>query len=198
METHHRIANSLQLVLTFLALQERETADDSVKRILKAASSRIAAIGQVQRALLCGGGYSVDIGSFLESLCADVQTLTGLRISTQLADIELDAKQAQHVGIAINELLLNAAQHPPDGAEPDPGEKIAVTCELEDGFVIATVSDRARRLPKVFRPGADASVGAIVLRSAIQQLGGQLTFPSADGATARLRFPIDQQGLDVI
>ena len=188
-EINHRIANSLQLVATFLSLQQREVADAAAKQVLKAASTRVAAICKVQRALMQSGGGSVDLLSFVGALCADVQTLTGLRISAQIDDVALDPARAQHLGVAINELLINAAKH----AYGEHGGEVVVTCKRSPrGFLLVTVTDQGQGLPGDLDRETDVSIGMTILRSAARQLQGELTFRSGRGVTAKLKFPMQR------
>jgi two-component sensor histidine kinase len=188
LEANHRIANSLQLVSTFLSLQERETVDSAAKRALAAAAARVAAVGRFQRALLNVDQDRIDLRPFLESLCADMRVVTGLSISVSIDSVRIDPNSARYVAVALNELILNAAKH----AYRDDGGAVSVTCKRSPGgFILLTVSDGGRGMPAEFEPEASSSVGMTILRATASQLNGELTFPKGSGVTARLEFPLD-------
>ena len=107
-EVNHRVANSLQLVSSFVYLQARSVEGADAKAALEDTQRRIAAIAQVHRRLYSGGRVDrVDIAGYLASLLTDLEetwsTPEAPRSITLSAEpVTLDTDQAVAVGVIVN------------------------------------------------------------------------------------------------
>ena len=71
-ELQHRISNNLQLVAALLNLDIARVTDQSAKKALTEATTRLAMIGKLHRQLYDPEGADIDFGVFLKTLCADI------------------------------------------------------------------------------------------------------------------------------
>lgn len=116
-EVNHRVANSLQLVSSFVQMQAGAVSDESAKAALRDTQRRILAIAQVHRRLYTSGDVElVDMTDYLAALIAELEetwsTPTARRPMRFDADpIRLDTDRAVSLGVIVNELVSNACKY---------------------------------------------------------------------------------------
>ena len=115
-ECEHRLANSLQIIVSLLSLQSRAANPDAAAQ-LNIAARRIASFGRVHRTLhLLDHQDSVEFKQYLQHLCEDLSGLlfqeeTGRNIVVEAATIDLPTAVAVPLGFIVNELITNSAKY---------------------------------------------------------------------------------------
>jgi two-component sensor histidine kinase len=170
-ETHHRVKNSLQMVSDVLLLNR---PPGPAGQRFDETAERIKAIAAVHRLLAGGPEGGVDAKLVLTAVAA----AAGVDVRLDADPFPLDAARAQHLGIAANELITNAAFH---GRPP-------ITVGLRYGEeVVLSVSDAGEG------PGADPPrLGLQLVRQIVEHgLNGTfvLTRGERGGGHAEIRFP---------
>jgi two-component sensor histidine kinase len=140
-EVDHRVKNNLQLIISLLKLQARQSGDPAVKLALNGAQVRVSAVATVHRRLFRGEAVErFDVAAFVEDLVDDVIGGSGRRdiqVRLQPEPVDLPAAQAAPLALLISELLVNVMRH----AFPDsrPGVlSISVGRETDGLFVEIT------------------------------------------------------------
>lgn len=116
-EADHRVGNSLQLVSSLLQLQERTLAEGPARDALADARRRVNCVAWLHRnlAVSSAGADIVPLDDYLASLSNNIWCafLDGRRIEFLLnADpLTVSARMACSIGLAINELVVNAIKH---------------------------------------------------------------------------------------
>jgi two-component sensor histidine kinase len=168
----HRVRNDLQLLAGLLILQSR-TFDGAARAAFEAAAERVGAMARVHDHLAPadGDGVRVDIGAYLQDLCAAiVARLAGLRTIALQTDLQrghlFSTSDAVWLGLIANELLTNSLKY----AFPDERSG-CVTVRLEEagGVLALTIGDDGIG----FTGGAAASGTGIGL-SILPALAGNL------------------------
>jgi len=116
-EVNHRVGNSLQLVSSFMSLQQRHIADEGARRALKEAQARIEAVAHVHRRLYTSGDMkSVAMDEYLHGLIGELRTSLGpddiapdLRLDAGAVVVSTD--QAVSLGVIVTELVTNAVKY---------------------------------------------------------------------------------------
>lgn len=185
-ELQHRMKNNLQLVVSFLGLQIRQTKSDEARERISAVMDRVLAIGLAHDQLsFKTSGSSVNMQDYLNALCANIdphRPRVAIRVAVDAANIPLD--RAVPVGLIVNELVTNSIKY----AFDEEGGTITITLHVDEliGEATLTVDDTGRGMSGA-RPGA---FGLRLVESLASQLGGRLTREDVQkGTRVRLRFP---------
>jgi two-component sensor histidine kinase len=198
-EIHHRIKNSLLLTSSLIYLQARQFKDPEVQRAFEATQRRLSSIGLVHDALYSGDDFGeIDLSTYLTKLLQQVAAAYGaearqVSIDLDIAPINVTADQVTPLGLIITEVLTNTFKH---AFSPDHVGKVRVAAALRGGEVVVTVQDNGAGFdPSNLSAGG---LGAKLIRSLSEQLGGSYTFVNDGGAVFTLRFPAITLGLTAI
>ncbi|MGU3540885.1 sensor histidine kinase [Methylobacterium sp. A54F] len=198
-EMSHRIKNSLAIVASLLGLQVRGSEDSGVRAALEDARSRVEAIAGVHDQLWRQGPATgldgeeppgtIDLGSFLEKLCANLQgSAPRHRLACAAATLQISADRAVPLGLLVNELVTNALKY----AYGEAGGEIRIDARRLGERLVVSVADDGVGLPAGFEVGRPSrSLGMRVVASLARQLDATLTTPCAGrGTTFHLDMPI--------
>ena len=116
-EVHHRVSNSLQMVLSFVSMQAGHTADPAARDALEATQNRIQAISKVHHRLYTREDLTtIDLDDYLETLIGELRSSLGKRdtkvdLSLHAEPIEVSPDEAVSIGVIVNELVSNASKY---------------------------------------------------------------------------------------
>jgi two-component sensor histidine kinase len=192
-ETHHRVKNNLQIVMSLLSLQARQLKDPAVQNALKQAQFRVNALALVHRILHeIEELDAVDLKGLIEDLahqiqegfCADRRDLNlELEIASRLVPSEL----AVPLTLFTVEALTNAFKHAyPPGARG--GVIRVILLPVGDGKLRLAIEDDGTGLPAETPTGG---IGSRLIKAFGQQVGGVANVRARrDGGTVvELIFP---------
>ncbi len=186
-EAHHRIANSLALVASFVRLQAaslgrgaRSLSPGEARLLLDEVGARIETIARLNRLLSFDAtGGRVDLAPFLNAICEVLTETVGAQslvaIHCQAAPgVEMASERAEPIAMIVSELVTNAVKYAhPAGA---PG-RIEVSCAREtSGALTVSVADDGVGLPEGFDSAKHGGFGMRVVRSLAKQLGAEIAF----------------------
>lgn len=144
-EVHHRVSNSLQMVLSFVSMQAHQTDDEAARDALEATQNRIRAIAKVHHRLYTRDDLTtIDLDAYLLNLADELRE----SMADRAADIalELDAEPVEtlpdvavSVGVIVNELVSNAAKYA--FAPGRTGRILVSLARIEGGFSVTVADD---------------------------------------------------------
>lgn len=143
-EVHHRVSNSLQMVLSFVAMQAGQTADPSAREALEATQNRIHAISKVHHRLYTRDDLTtIDLDDYLGTLVAELRGSLEKRerpvtLDLRADHIEVSPDEAVSIGVIVNELVSNAAKY---AFADSPGGSITIELDRKDGGYTLCVTD---------------------------------------------------------
>lgn len=150
-EVNHRVANNLQMVMSFVALQSKTLADPAAREALQKTQQRIATVAQVNRRLYTTDDVEfVAMDDYLGGLADDLSatwSTTGAarRVTAVVEPVRVATDKAVALGMIANEWVSNACKYAYDGAA-DGDIRISLRRE-DDRSIILSVTDDGAGMP---------------------------------------------------
>jgi len=197
-ELHHRVKNNLQVISSLLNLQSHYITDKDAKEIFNISVGRIRSIAIIHEKLYKSedlahalfGEYIHEIAQYIIS--SQSRPGNPIRLSVDIAPVNLDLDRSILCGLIINELLTNAIKHafPPDrGAREN---EISISFAARENAYTLTLSDNGRGIPSDSAQPGDNSLGMKIIQTLVGQLKGTLAFYRNNGTTVRITFPVER------
>lgn len=190
-ELKHRVRNNLQLIQAMLFGHMKAEPVGQDQTSIRAISRRVITLSEVYEQLLGTGlGRTIDLGDYLQSLCARLPGLQGnadggiilaCRVDPRLV-VDLDTVTA--LGMAVAELVSNSFEH----AFPVTPGTIAVTLARGAAVGEATITVADDGIGFVDLPGSKRH-GVGLVRRLLQQARGTVERGDGPGTAWSLRFP---------
>jgi two-component sensor histidine kinase/CheY-like chemotaxis protein len=193
-EVNHRVGNSLQLVSSFMSLQQRHLSDEGARTALREAQARIEAVAHVHRRLYTSGDMeSVEMDAYLEGLVDELSKSLGPdgtapNIRLRVAPMRVSTDHAVSLGVVVTELVTNAVKY---AYGPGLGGEIRVILEPDVGGTraILTVEDDGPGLGEGSPKGT--GLGGKIITAMASGLRSVVEFdPGHKGVRARLAFDL--------
>lgn len=191
-EVNHRVGNSLQLVSSFMSLQQRHLADEGARAALREAQARIEAVAHVHRRLYTSGDMErVELDAYLEGLVEELAKSVGPdgsspAITLNAQPIWVSTDQAVSLGVVVTELITNAVKYayaPGQGGEI----RVLLKADAEARRAILTVEDDGPGLGEGTPKGT--GLGGKIITAMASGLRSVVEFdPAHKGVRARLAF----------
>jgi two-component sensor histidine kinase len=190
-EVYHRVKNNLQQIGSMLRIEKRVVNDPRLSESFDELADRVRTMGFVHQLLIASETPTqIDIQEFLTVLTGAISKAhdlpaRGIHLETKADQIEFHLDIAISIGLLTNELVMNAVKHAQHGAD---GLRIGVLFKSSDDALLLEVSDNgegSHGAPKT------EGTGSLIVRSAVAQLHGSLTYPDTVGTRAVVSIPPD-------
>jgi two-component sensor histidine kinase len=190
-ESDHRLMNDLQMTISLLSLQSRASTNPEAAAQLAVAANRVSMIARIHHRLHSYDGVqTIEFKKFLQDFGHEFSAMVSSGASPEQVivegiEINLPTATAISLGFIASELITNAAKY----------GKGRITISLQRNPVCGyalSVSNDGPALPEGFDPGASKGLGMKIIRSFINQIGGDLRFGRGDdgqGARFTVLFP---------
>jgi two-component sensor histidine kinase len=178
-ESDHRLLNGIQMIVSLLSLQSQASKNTEVVSQLAAAADRIATIGRIHHRLhSLDGLQTFALKQYLEDLCHDFSMMLSLErperiIAVEGIEITLPAVTAVPLGFIANELITNAIKYGTGWIT------VSLESSLERGYALSVTND-GPGLPDGFNPADLKGLGMRIIRSLVEQIGGELRIGRGD------------------
>lgn len=116
-EVNHRVANNLQMIMSFVALQSKNLSDAGAREALQKTQQRIATVAQVNRRLYTTNDVEfVAMDDYLEGLAHDLSETwsngAGVRrVTAAVEPVRVATDKAVALGMIANEWVSNACKY---------------------------------------------------------------------------------------
>jgi two-component sensor histidine kinase len=176
-EMNHRVANSLQLIVSLIELQARKLQDVAARALLRQAADRVEAVALVHRRLYTGNDVAfVDMDSYLAGLVEELARASHAgehrRVEVQAISLKLETDRAVSLGLVVNELVTNALKYayPLDA----PGVVRVILDRNETGAPRLAVEDDGAGYPAESIPKG-SGVGSTIVSVMSRAAGAEVT-----------------------
>lgn len=116
-EIHHRVKNNLQMVISLLRSEARNSSNDNINDFVEKTQTRIVAIALIHQKLYQSENFDkVDMQEYITSLCHTILLTTNdenskINIKVDAQYVFLDISFAISIGLIVNELIINSIKH---------------------------------------------------------------------------------------
>jgi len=193
-EVHHRVKNNLQMLCDMIFLQMEAMPDREQHQDLEDAYSRIYAIARLHEQLYQSmGSGRVRLEAYLRRLARGFENLfanASITVEAAADGVSLDIDRAIHVGLIVNELVMNALKHAfPKGHR---GE-VTVALKARDDRVQLEVRDNGRGVPPDFELEQAKTLGLRTVRLLARRLEADVALHADGGTSFTLTFPVQAE-----
>ena len=189
-ETHHRIKNNMNTIHSLLSLQADSASDACVRTALEDAGRRMQSMLVLYAKLYQSVDFaSISIKDYLPALIdeivANFPRSRAISVTTDIADLVMDASLLQSLGIITNELITNSMKY----AWGDSQEALlSVSVGTSDGAILLCVRDNGVGIPDAFDPAASSGFGMRLIEGLARQKNGSFTIENDGGTRAVVRL----------
>ncbi|UVF19963.1 response regulator [Microvirga terrae] len=188
-ELDHRVKNNLQLLLSLIGIEIRQSEDDQVRHVLGRVKERMQALAAAHRDLYDGQGSTrFDASSFAKGLCHELTAaLPDVRITPEfeIETVEVEAAKAAPMALLFNEIVVNALTH----AYKERKGKLKLRLQVRDGALLFEISDDAFSPEE--KEAARTSASGTILKALARQLDAHVDWPREEPATlVRVLMPV--------
>ncbi|WP_262030659.1 sensor histidine kinase [Microvirga sp. Mcv34] len=192
-ELDHRVKNNLQLLLSLIGIEFRQTEDGPARQALGRMKERMQALAAAHRDLYDGQGSTrFDVSRFAKGLCEELtESIPGVRITPEfeIDTVEVEASKAASIALLFNEIVVNALTH----AYKERKGKLKLLLRILDGRLVFQVADDAFSLEE--KQHAKDSASGTILKALARQLDADVEWPLDDPAVlVRVAMPVQDGG----
>ncbi len=181
-ETHHRVKNNLQIVMSLLSLQAGQLRDPQAQSALRQAQNRVNALALVHRILHEIEDFgAVDLKRLLEDLAHQLHEGAGagrrdLELQLDIAARHAPSDLAVPLTLFTAEALTNAFKHAYPSAARGGFIRVSLL-PIEDGKLRLAIEDDGVGVPDAPRGNG---IGSRLIKAFAQQVGGAATVSGRD------------------
>ncbi len=186
MEIHHRVRNSLQVIINLLTFQANHTQDDATLAVLRDSRRRVKSMAMIHEQLYQVASFTeVDLAEYIPTLATNLlaayrANLGPVMLKLDLHETVLDVEQAVPCGLIISELVSNTLRHafPSVQAWPEGfvGEIRIALRLVEETCCILSVSDNGIGLSEDFDFPDESTLGMFLIKTFAEQLNATVSW----------------------
>lgn len=191
-EIHHRVKNNLQIMLSLVRMQGRNSkSTETSEELLRSFENRIMSMTLIHELLYNSSDIKkISLEAYINKLSINllkVYTSESERISivVKIKDILLSVDSIIPCGMIINELVSNSLKH---GFPENRKGKIKIEMIQLDNCFQLTVSDNGIGYPDNITINNKRSLGIQIVKTLSAQLGGNPEFKNENGALFSILF----------
>ena len=191
-ELHHRVKNNLQIVSSLLGLQSLRMKDETAKKAVSEARSRIRAMSMVHKRLYQHENIdSLNIKDYLTSLVNELVQAYGnvnrIKLQLDITNDPFDSDSALPIGLMVNELITNALKHGLVGVR-DP--LIRLSLKSDGDHYELVIGDNGPGVEDLKAIQTSNSFGYKLVEILTRQINGQMSLANQPGLTYHITFKI--------
>ncbi|MCQ2965085.1 MAG: hypothetical protein MJ203_05920, partial [archaeon] len=199
-EVHHRVKNNLQVITSFISLEERLRKDDP-GRIIDITKKRIASLALIHERIYNEDNMNfISLKDFVHDFDLKLESLSNIPDIEFINDIDSDLSLSLDIitplVLMINELTTNSFKYAWDTEEyADKYKEIYKSINLFNDpegkeYCEFIFKDNGRGLYEDFDINSSPSLGWTIIKSFVSQLDGEYELSNDEGLKFVLKFPL--------
>jgi PAS domain S-box-containing protein len=192
-ELQHRIKNSLNIVVSLIALEIENHKEVMVSDVLARIKDRVLTLSHLYNQLYeTNKTQMTRLDSYFESIIDTFRQSylfrnSWLKVEFHAEAVDVDTKMASSLGLILNELLTNSYKH----AFPDRQEgKIDVRISSSDGILTLSIGDNGKGITDLDAFRGSDGIGIKLVEGLVAQHLGEMTIDPGHGLTFHIRVPL--------
>ncbi len=191
-EVHHRVKNSLAMILGFIRLSQDEPDFLGCKSLLEHLGNKVESIALVYQHLHEGQVFStVELSLYLNKLIPQIIDSITIRdrftVEYDIAESEVDADSGIWIGLIITELITNTVRH---GYSTNQPGRISISFSRVRSRYLLDYQDFGVGIPEDYMRRAETSLGIQLIQGLTQRMGGTMEVAPGSGHFSFF-FPVD-------
>jgi two-component sensor histidine kinase len=189
-ELHHRVQNNLQLIMSLVYMQERNSKSTEVKQHLKEIKLRIESISKLHKQLN-GQSTNFNLKTYVQSLVSNISHIVedNRKIITHLSleSMIVPQKIGFPLGLIINEWITNSVKYA-QTASTALEIFIQITVKEDQSIQVNYRDNGAPSVPQIEKKDT-ATLGMSIIALLTEQLGGQLSTATNQPFAYQINIP---------
>jgi two-component sensor histidine kinase len=191
-EIHHRVKNNLQIISSLLNLQKSADTNSKVNIIINDCIARVRSMSMLHEKLYhtenLGSinfiSYIGELGEYLISTYKGTNKNINLQINSTAGDVNMD--MGIPLGLILNELISNSIKHAFKGKNE--GLINIDFDKIDTDQFLLKFKDNGIGLPQNLDINNIQSLGMLLVKSLVSQLGGDMNIHSNSGTEYQIKF----------
>lgn len=188
-EVNHRVKNNLQTIVSLLELQSDSLSGDA-HLALQISQNRIYATSLLyQKLYRTENVSSVNMKVYITELVRHLEDALGastfVKVTLDIAPIELDVSQGVPLGLMVNELITNSFKYAFNQTIACP--EIVVIFSIEQGVASLIIKDNGTGFPDAAEN--NFGIGLRLVKGLAENIKGKATIISDKGTFVQILFP---------
>ncbi len=197
-EIHHRIKNHFNLLISYINLNlEEGRHGGDFQEIMNDIQDRVYAISLIHEKLYQNNeAEELSLPEYLRQLCGHflrAHSCGNVEVRYEIDDVRLSLEKSVPLALILSELVTNSIKHAFEGREKP---FIEIRIRLLPGDILAfSYRDNGRGLPDGFSPEKSKTLGMVLVRGFVNQIGGSLRTENNGEALFSFTFPLGPERL---
>lgn len=188
-ETHHRVKNNLQLIISLLELQMDEVKESADSEALKVSISRINSMAEIHKMLyrneeqvdkLEMQDYLLELANGIIKLYPDLKDK--IKFTADLVPFQMKLEKAIPIGLILNEVITNSLKY---GVQKDEESKFELKSALTSESCVLTFRDNGSGIPL----DAEFGLGQSMISMLSRQIKAEVIQINDNGAKTIIKIP---------
>ena len=189
-EVNHRVKNNLQIILSLINLDIRYHPNDSMS-VIDATRLRLTYMSSLHDKLYSSSSMDkVDIKDYLPDISRSLIQMydSDIQVFEDMNSYSIDLDFAVSLGLILTEIINNMVKY---AFEDGNNNKFFIEFKINDNTGVLDLFDNGKGLPDGFDFESSTGLGMTVIKSLTQQINGEASIVSDDGAHFRIKFPLN-------
>ncbi|RKS95527.1 two-component sensor histidine kinase [Flavobacterium limicola] len=187
-EIHHRVKNNMQLVISLLKIQVRDSKELSIENFIEVSENRILSMALIHEYLYESENINyVNFEEYVNRLSSSIRgsfsNQSNIKLETQINNSHFNIETAIPLGLIINELVINAFKHAFIGKDQG---IIKIILFKEQDLHHLEITDNGIGIDAIAENGQ--SIGLKIVKLLVSQINGQMQIKKDSGTQFTIQF----------